>query len=68
MTKEDLFYVREYMTYKVITITPNALAADALKIMRQHDIRRLPVIESFLDNPTQEPALLDSSVHNYCSE
>lgn len=38
-------YIREYMTTNVITVSPDTLVADAEKIMQEHDVRRLPVID-----------------------
>ena len=38
-------YVREYMVTPVITVTPDTLIDDALRIMHQHHIRRLPVVD-----------------------
>lgn len=38
-------YVRDYMTTNVITCTPETLVVDAQKIMQEHDIHRLPVME-----------------------
>ena len=38
-------HVREYMTTKVITCTPDTLVWDAQKMMLDHNIRRLPVMK-----------------------
>ena len=40
--------VKQLMTPNPITIGPERPAAEALKLMYQHDIRRLPVIENRL--------------------
>ncbi|VTS37583.1 5'-AMP-activated protein kinase subunit gamma-3 [Streptococcus porcinus] len=37
--------VKDYMTKEVVTITPNTGVAQAADIMRDQDIRRLPVME-----------------------
>lgn len=37
--------VGEHMTSPVVTVAPQATVADARKLMRDHDIRHLPVIE-----------------------
>ncbi len=39
-------YVREYMTSPVITVTPDASLSEAMDIVRQQHIRRLPVVEN----------------------
>lgn len=39
-------YIREYMKTPVITVTPDTLLDDALKIMHEHHIRRLPVVDN----------------------
>ncbi len=41
-----MLYIRECMTSSVITVTPDTLLEDALSILRQHPIRRLPVVEN----------------------
>jgi len=38
-------YVKEYMNTDVITVNSNTLIHDAEKIMRDHKIRRLPVVD-----------------------
>ena len=38
-------YVSEYMTKEVVTISPDTLVTDAVKIMRMRNIRRLPVVD-----------------------
>ena len=38
-------YVKEYMNTNVITVKSNTLLHDAEKIMREHKIRRLPVVD-----------------------
>jgi len=38
-------YVREYMNPNVITVTSDTLVHDAQKIMKDHGIRRLPVVD-----------------------
>ena len=38
-------FVRDYMVTKVVTIPPDASFNDAVKTMRIHGIRRLPVVE-----------------------
>ena len=38
-------YVREYMVTPAITVTPDTLIDEALKVMHQHNIRRLPVVD-----------------------
>ena len=38
-------FIREYMQTKVVSISSMALVPDAEKIMQNHDIRRLPVID-----------------------
>ena len=38
-------YIREYMKSPVITVTSDTLTQDAQKIMQEHDIRRLPVVD-----------------------
>lgn len=44
--KPSLVKVRDIMTRKLITISPDALLVDASKKMVKHNIRRLPVIEN----------------------
>ncbi len=39
-------YIREYMTSPVITVTPDTSLDEALSIVRQHNIRRLPVVDN----------------------
>lgn len=39
-------YVREYMSKAVITTGPETLIMDAQKLMHEHHIRRLPVVDS----------------------
>ena len=36
-------YIHEYMTRKVVTISPASQITEAMKIMRHCGIRRLPV-------------------------
>ncbi|MBI4321686.1 MAG: CBS domain-containing protein [Chloroflexi bacterium] len=38
-------YVRDYMTTSVITCSPETLVVDAQKLMDEHKIRRLPVMD-----------------------
>ncbi len=38
-------YVRDYMTTNVITCAPETLVIDAQKLMQEHDIHRLPVVD-----------------------
>ncbi len=38
-------YVSEYMTKEVISISPDTLVTDAMRIMQSHGIRRLPVVQ-----------------------
>lgn len=38
-------YVREYMSSTVVTTQPDALILDAQKLMQEHRIRRLPVVD-----------------------
>lgn len=38
-------YVREYMVTPVITATPDTLIDDALRLMHQNNIRRLPIVD-----------------------
>lgn len=38
-------YVREYMSTPVITTDPDTLMLDAQKLMKEHRIRRLPVVD-----------------------
>lgn len=38
--------VREFMTAKVVTVTPNDNIADTMALMRQKKVNRLPVIEN----------------------
>ncbi|MEE9202163.1 MAG: CBS domain-containing protein [Dehalococcoidia bacterium] len=38
-------YVKEYMSPSVVTTEPDALILDAQKLMREHRIRRLPVVD-----------------------
>lgn len=38
-------YVKEYMSPAVVTTEPDALILDAQKLMREHRIRRLPVVD-----------------------
>ena len=38
-------YVREYMNPNVITVTSDTLVHDAQKLMKDHGIRRLPVVD-----------------------
>lgn len=38
-------YIREYMKSPVITVTSDTLIHDAQKIMQEHKIRRLPVVD-----------------------
>jgi len=38
-------YIREYMVTPVITATPDTLIDDALRIMHQNNIRRLPIVD-----------------------
>ena len=38
-------YVREYMKGPVITVTSKTLIHEAQKIMQEHDVRRLPVVD-----------------------
>jgi acetoin utilization protein AcuB len=40
--------VRDYMTYDVVTIDPEARLSDGLNMMRTHNIHRLPVVEDNL--------------------
>ena len=37
--------VQDVMTCQVITVTPETIAADALKIMKEHNFSRLPVMD-----------------------
>jgi len=37
--------VRQIMRAPVVTITPDALAADAAELMDEHSIRRIPVVD-----------------------
>jgi len=37
--------VREYMTSPAITVSPDTSIQDAEKMLREHRIRRLPVVE-----------------------
>jgi len=39
-------YIREYMTSPAISVTPDALLDDAMRIAHQHGIRRLPVVDN----------------------
>ena len=39
-------YVRSRMTREPVTITKQTTIADALELMRKHNIRRLPVLEN----------------------
>lgn len=38
--------VRDFMTAKLITVTPQTKIFDAVDLMKKHDIHRLPVIDS----------------------
>jgi len=38
-------YIHEYMQTKVITVSSNALVPEAEKLMQEHNIRRLPVVD-----------------------
>ena len=38
-------YVKEYMSSAVVTTEPDALILDAQKLMQEHHIRRLPVVD-----------------------
>ena len=38
-------YIREYMTSPVVTVTSDTLIHDAQKMMQEHGIRRLPVVD-----------------------
>ncbi|MEK7848982.1 MAG: CBS domain-containing protein [Chloroflexota bacterium] len=38
-------YVREYMSTPVVTTEPDSLMLDAQKLMQEHHIRRLPVVD-----------------------
>ena len=38
--------VRDFMTEKLITVTPDTPIFDAIDLMKKHDIHRLPVIEN----------------------
>jgi acetoin utilization protein AcuB len=40
----DTVLVRDWMTHSVITITPDASISSAHQIMKEHGIRRLPVL------------------------
>ena len=37
-------FVREYMTTSPVTVTPEASLGEALRLMKEHSIRRLPVM------------------------
>jgi len=37
--------VQDVMTRRVVTITPETTAVDALKIMKEHNFSRLPVVD-----------------------
>lgn len=37
-------YVRDQMTTPVLTLTPDTPFLDALKLMREHKIRRIPIV------------------------
>lgn len=39
-------FVRDYMTKRVITSPPDMLIHDAQQLMKQHNIRRLPVVDN----------------------
>ncbi len=43
--KESGMQVREWMTRDVITVTPETSLFKAAKLLKEHDIRRLPVID-----------------------
>ena len=60
-------YIREYMKTPVITVTPDTLLDEALRIVRQHHIRRLPVVDEgklvgLVTRQTLRQASLSSSV------
>lgn len=38
-------YVRDVMTEKVVTVSPNSSIGDAIALMREGEFRRLPVVE-----------------------
>jgi CBS domain-containing protein len=52
--------VRDVMTQAPVTIAPNASVKEAIDLMHQHDIRRLPVVED--GRPVGVVALADVSM------
>ena len=40
--------IREWMTKDVITVTPDTSMLKASKLMKDHNIRRLPVLDGML--------------------
>ena len=40
-----VMYIREYMHTNVITVSPDTMLPYAEKIMKDHNIRRLPVVD-----------------------
>lgn len=43
--REQIMYVKYYMSTNVITVNSDTLVYDAVKIMRERKIRRLPVVD-----------------------
>jgi acetoin utilization protein AcuB len=38
--------VKDFMTEKLVTVTPDTKIFDAVDLMKKHDIHRLPVIDN----------------------
>ena len=67
--------IRQIMQTNVITIHPDQLVADAAELMRQYNIRRLPVVDAdgylvgiVTDSDVREAESAESVLNNYSPE
>ena len=63
-------YIREYMNPNVITVNSDTLIHNAEKIMRDHKIRRLPVVDKgkLVGIVTRDKIRRGNSISGYLSE
>lgn len=66
--------IREIMKTELVTVRPEQLVADAAELLRVHNIRRLPVVDTdgnligiVTDSDVREAESADSLLHSYAT-
>lgn len=60
----DEVYVSEIMTSKIVSVSPDQTATDAVNLMKQHRYKRLPVIkEGHLEGIISNKELINVFIH-----